>query len=59
MGFAAIGNAYCIRGDMALQSIQNSFKVVDDILRRDNDSIMNPENSGDAHQVLQFWDHAQ
>ena len=37
MGFAAIGDAYCLRGDMALQGLQNCVKVVDDILMYDED----------------------
>ncbi|XP_069994141.1 uncharacterized protein [Penaeus vannamei] len=37
MGFAATGDAYCLRGDMALQGITNCIKVVDDILLFDSD----------------------
>ena len=37
MGFAATGDAFCLRGDMALQGITNCVKVVDDILLFDED----------------------
>ena len=37
MGFAATGDAYCLRGDMALQGVTNCVKVVDDILLFDDD----------------------
>ena len=37
MGFSATGDAYCLRGDMALQGIPNCVKVVDDILLSDED----------------------
>jgi len=37
MGFAATGDAYCLRGDLALQGITNCVKVVDDILLFDSD----------------------
>ena len=37
MGFAATGDAYCLRGDLALQGLQNCVKVVDDILLFDED----------------------
>ncbi|XP_064088413.1 uncharacterized protein LOC135202891 [Macrobrachium nipponense] len=37
MGFSASGDAYCRRGDVALQGIQNCVKVVDDILVYDRD----------------------
>lgn len=37
MGFAATGDAFCLRGDMALQGITNCAKVVDDILLFDED----------------------
>ncbi|XP_050709713.1 uncharacterized protein LOC126994436 [Eriocheir sinensis] len=32
MGFAATGDAFCLRGDMALQGVPNCVKVVDDVL---------------------------
>ncbi|XP_066983835.1 uncharacterized protein [Macrobrachium rosenbergii] len=35
--FSATGDAYCLRGDMALQGIPNCVKVVDDILLSDED----------------------
>ena len=37
MGFAATGDAFCLRGNMALQDMQNYVKVVDDILLYDED----------------------
>ncbi|XP_066978786.1 uncharacterized protein [Macrobrachium rosenbergii] len=37
MGFTAMGDAYCLRGDMALQGISNCVKVIDDILISDED----------------------
>lgn len=37
MGFAATGDAFCLRGDMAFQGLQNCVKVVDDILLYDED----------------------
>ena len=37
MGFAATGDAYCLRGDRALQGVSNCVKVVDDILLYDED----------------------
>ena len=37
MGFAATGDAFCLRGDMVLQGLQNCVKVVDDILLYDED----------------------
>ena len=37
MGFSATGDAYCLRGDMALQGMENCAKVVDDILLFDSD----------------------
>ena len=37
MGFSATGDAYCLRGDMALQGLENCVKVVDDILLYDVD----------------------
>ena len=37
MGFAATGNTYCLRGDMALQGVTKCVKVVDDILLFDED----------------------
>ena len=37
MGFAATGDAFCLRGDKALQGIQRCVKVVDDILLYDED----------------------
>ncbi|XP_066953187.1 uncharacterized protein [Macrobrachium rosenbergii] len=37
MGFAATGDAFCLRGDMALQGVKNCVKVVDDILLHDED----------------------
>ncbi|XP_064120305.1 uncharacterized protein LOC135224910 [Macrobrachium nipponense] len=35
MGFSATGDAYCLRGDMALQGVPTCVKVVDDILLSD------------------------
>ncbi|XP_045124382.1 uncharacterized mitochondrial protein AtMg00860-like [Portunus trituberculatus] len=35
MGFAATGDAFCLRGDMALQGVPNCVKVVDDTLVHD------------------------
>lgn len=37
MGFSATGDAYCLRGDIALQGVQRCIKVVDDILLHDED----------------------
>ncbi|XP_050705813.1 uncharacterized protein LOC126991118 [Eriocheir sinensis] len=37
MSFAATGDAYCLRGDMALQGMENCVKVVNDILLFDDD----------------------
>ncbi|XP_045114017.1 uncharacterized protein LOC123506168 [Portunus trituberculatus] len=37
MGFAATGDAFCLRGDIALQGVPQCVKVVDDILVYDED----------------------
>ena len=37
MGFAATGDAFCLRSDMVLQGLQNCIKVVDDILLYNED----------------------
>ena len=37
MSFAATGDAYCHRGDVALQGLENCVKVLDDILVFDDD----------------------
>ena len=37
LGFAATGDAFCLRGDIALQGLTNCVKVVDDILLYDED----------------------
>ena len=37
MGFAATGDAFCRRGDLALQGVMQCVKVVDDILLYDED----------------------
>ena len=37
MGFAATGDAFCLRGDAALQGVRNCVKVVDDVLLYDED----------------------
>lgn len=39
MGFAATGDAFCRRGDEALQGISNCVKVVDDVLLYDEDLL--------------------
>ncbi|XP_068245143.1 uncharacterized protein mRpL22 [Palaemon carinicauda] len=39
MGFAATGDAYCYRGDLALQGMKKCVKVVDDILIFDDDLL--------------------
>ncbi|XP_068246810.1 uncharacterized protein [Palaemon carinicauda] len=39
IGFAATGDAFCIRGDMALQGMQNCVKVVDDILHASSTNL--------------------
>ena len=39
MGFAATGDAFCRRGDIALQGVLNCVKVVDDILLYDDDYL--------------------
>lgn len=49
MGFAATGDAYCLRGDMALQGVTNCVKVVDDILLFDDDL---PTHIHRIHQML-------
>ncbi|XP_076032421.1 uncharacterized protein LOC143020148 [Oratosquilla oratoria] len=38
MGFAATGDAYCLRGDAALQGVANCVKMVDDVLLRNSQS---------------------
>lgn len=49
MGFAATGDAYCLRGDIALQGVKNCVKVVDDILLYDADYTTHLTR---IHQVL-------
>ena len=49
MGFSATGDAYCRRGDMALQDVPNCVKVVDDILLFDEDL---PSHLQRVHQML-------
>ncbi|XP_064087273.1 uncharacterized protein K02A2.6-like [Macrobrachium nipponense] len=49
MGFSATGDAYCLRGDMALQGVPNCVKVVDDILLSDEDL---PSHLQHVHQML-------
>ena len=39
MGFAATGDAFCLRGDAALQGVSNCVKVVDDVLLYDEDFL--------------------
>ncbi|XP_050706255.1 uncharacterized protein LOC126991577 [Eriocheir sinensis] len=39
MGFAATGDAFCLRGDTALQGVTNRVKVVDDVLLSDKDFL--------------------
>ena len=39
MGFAATGDAFCRRGDIALQGVPQCVKVVDDILLYDEDYL--------------------
>lgn len=39
MGFSATGDAFCLRGDKALQGVMNCVKVVDDILLYDEDYL--------------------
>ena len=39
MGFAATGDAYCYRGDLALQGLTKCVKVVDDVLLFDDDLL--------------------
>ena len=39
MGFAATGDAFCRRGDMALQGLMQCVKVVDDLLLYDEDYL--------------------
>ncbi|XP_037784643.1 uncharacterized protein LOC119580605 [Penaeus monodon] len=43
-GFAATGDAFCLRGDRALQGVTNCIKVVDDILLHDEDYISQTSN---------------
>lgn len=49
MGFAATGDAFCLRGDRALQGITQCVKVVDDILLYDEDFTQHLER---VHAVL-------
>ncbi|XP_063860706.1 uncharacterized protein LOC135101063 [Scylla paramamosain] len=49
MGFAATGDAYCLRDDAALQGIKNCVKVVNDILLYDADYTTHLSR---IHQVL-------
>lgn len=49
MGFAATGDAYCLRGDTALQGMENCVKVVDDILLFDDNL---PTHFQRIHQML-------
>ncbi|XP_068227654.1 uncharacterized protein [Palaemon carinicauda] len=49
MGFAATGNAFCLRGDMALQGFQNCVKVIDDLLLYDEDYVTHLQR---IHEVL-------
>lgn len=49
MGFSATGDAYCLRGDMALQGVEHCVKVVDDILLYDDDF---PTHLQRVHQML-------
>ncbi|XP_076068309.1 uncharacterized protein LOC143040770 isoform X3 [Oratosquilla oratoria] len=49
MGFAATGDAHCLRGDIALQGVKNCVKVVDDILLYDADYTTHLTH---IHQVL-------
>lgn len=37
MGFSATGDAFCLRGDIALQGVMNCVKVIDDVLLYDED----------------------
>lgn len=39
MGFAAMGDTFCLRGDKALQGVMNSVKVADNILLYDEDYL--------------------
>ena len=48
MGFAATGDAFCLRGDMALQGIQNCTKVVDDVLIYDEDLATHLQRTHDV-----------
>ncbi|XP_068207506.1 uncharacterized protein [Palaemon carinicauda] len=49
MGFAATGDAFCLRGDMALQVVQNCVKVIDDLLLYDEDYVTHLHR---IHEVL-------
>ncbi|XP_068230979.1 uncharacterized protein [Palaemon carinicauda] len=49
MGFAATGDAFCLRGDMALQGVQNCVKVIDDLLLYDEDYVTHLQR---IHEVL-------
>lgn len=49
MGFAATGDAFCRRGDAALQGITNCVKVVDDVLIYDEELLPHLHR---VHQVL-------
>ena len=48
MGFAATGDAFCLRGDMALQGIENCTKVVDDVLLYDEDFLTHLQRTYDV-----------
>merc|ERR1712015_470984 len=45
MGFAATGDAFCLRGDTALQGVENCSKVVDDLLLYDEDLVTHLQRS--------------
>ena len=49
MGFAATGDAFCLRSDVALQGTKNCVKVVDDILIYDEDYVTHLQR---IHEVL-------
>ncbi|XP_068222234.1 uncharacterized protein [Palaemon carinicauda] len=56
MGFTATGDTFCLRGDMALQGVQNCVKVIDNLLLYDEDYITYLHH---IHEVLtrcrKFW----
>lgn len=53
MSFAATGDTFCLRCDMALQGVKNVVKVFDDVLQ------YNADYSEHHPKAPQFRDHPQ